>query len=145
MSIHEPIQTIVIGGGQAGLAAGYFLAQQGHSFTILDQNKRTGQAWRCRWDSLRLFTPSKYSSLPGMSFPNADFSFPTKDEVADYLEAYAGKFHLPVQHGVKVEALTSINQGYRLLTSRVNFDAKTGDRRHWSFSETFYTSLRQRA
>ena len=115
MSIHEPIQTIVVGGGQAGLAAGYFLAQQGHPFIILDENKRTGQAWRSRWDSLRLFTPSKYSSLPGMSFPNADFSFPTKDEVADYLEAYAGKFHLPVQHGVKVEALNSNQPGLSVI------------------------------
>lgn len=124
MSIHEPIQTIVVGGGQAGLAAGYFLAQQGHPFTILDENKRTGDVWRSRWDSLRLFTPSKYSNLPGKSFPNSDFYLPTKDEVADYLEAYAVQFNLPVQHGVKVESLTRNDQGYRLLTSAGIFDAK---------------------
>ncbi len=124
MSIHEPTQTIVIGGGQAGLAAGYFLTQQGHSFTILDENKCAGDVWRSRWDSLRLFTPSKYSSLPGSRFPQADFYFPTKDEVADYLEAYAGQFHLPVQHGVKVETLTRSDKGYRVITSAGSLDAK---------------------
>ena len=115
MSIDESFQTIVIGGGQAGLAAGYFLAQRGDSFTILDENKRTGEAWRNRWDSLRLFTPSKYNGLPGMPFPKPDFYFPTKDEVADYLEAYAGQFSLPVQHNVKVNALTRTDLviGYR--------------------------------
>ena len=78
MSMDETFQTIVIGGGQAGLAAGYFLAQQGDSFTILDENMRTGDAWRRRWDSLRLFTPSKYNGLPGMPFPKPDFYFPNQ-------------------------------------------------------------------
>ena len=124
MSIEEIYQTIVIGGGQAGLAAGYFLAQKGDRFTILDENRRTGESWRNRWDSLRLFTPSKYNSLPGMPFPKPDFYFPTKDEVADYLEAYAGQFHLPVQHGVKVRALTRSEQGYRLSTSAGSLEAR---------------------
>src|SRR5512143_2676112 len=117
MSIDQSFQTIVIGGGQAGLAAGYFLAQQGANLTILDENKRTGEAWRRRWDNLRLFTPSKFNGLPGMPFPMPDFYFPTKDEVADYLEAYARQFNLPVQHHVRVEALTRSDQGYRLSTN----------------------------
>jgi putative flavoprotein involved in K+ transport len=112
----ETFQTIVVGGGQAGLAAGYFLAQRGDTFAILDENKRTGEAWRRRWDSLRLFTPSKYNGLPGMPFPRPGFYFPTKDEVADYLEEYARHFRLPVRHGVKVDALTHHDQGYRLST-----------------------------
>jgi putative flavoprotein involved in K+ transport len=124
MSMDESFQTIVVGGGQAGLAAGYFLAQRGEGFTILDENKRTGQAWRSRWDSLRLFTPAKYNGLPGMPFPGADFYYPTKDEVAGYLEAYAGQFRLPVHHGVKVEALTRRDPGYRLSTTAGSFYAR---------------------
>jgi putative flavoprotein involved in K+ transport len=120
----ETFQTIVVGGGQAGLAAGYFLAQQGDRFAILDENMRTGEAWRSRWDSLRLFTPSKYNGLPGMPFPKPDFYFPSKDEVADYLEAYAGKFRLPVRHGVKVEALNRDDQVYRLSTGAGSFYAR---------------------
>jgi putative flavoprotein involved in K+ transport len=123
MSIDETFTTIVVGGGQAGLAAGYFLAQQGDRFTILDENKRTGEAWRNRWDSLRLFTPSKYNGLPGKPFPKPDFYFPTKDEVADYLEEYARQFRLPVRHRVKVEALTRNDQGYRLSTGAGSFHA----------------------
>ncbi|MEN4041716.1 MAG: NAD(P)-binding domain-containing protein [Anaerolineaceae bacterium] len=124
MSMDESHQTVVIGGGQAGLAAGYFLAKQSDNFTILDENKRTGHTWRNRWDSLRLFTPSKYNGLPGMPFPKPDFYYPAKDEVADYLEAYAGRFKLPVQHGVKVEALTRNDQGYRLTTGAGSFHAR---------------------
>jgi putative flavoprotein involved in K+ transport len=124
MSIDHSFQTIVIGGGQAGLAAGYFLAQRGDRYTILDQYLRTGDSWRTRWDSLHLFTPSKYDGLPGMAFPKPDFYFPTKDEVADYLEAYAGKFSLPVQHNLKVSALTRYDDGYRLSTSTGSLDAR---------------------
>lgn len=124
MSMDESFQTIVVGGGQAGLAAGYLLAQQGNSLAILDENSRTGDVWRNRWDSLRLFTPSKYNSLPRKPFPKPDFYFPIKDEVADYLEEYAGQFRLPVRHGVKVEALTRSDQGYRLSTGAGSFSAR---------------------
>lgn len=124
MSMDESFQTIIIGGGQAGLAAGYFLAQRGNSFAILDENKRTGEAWRSRWDCLRLFTPSKYNSLPGKLFPKPDFYFPTKDEVADYLEEYAVQFRLPVRHEVKVEALSCNGQGYRIVTGAGGFHAR---------------------
>jgi putative flavoprotein involved in K+ transport len=124
MSIDESYQTIVIGGGQAGLAAGYFLDQKGDSLAILDENERTGETWRSRWDSLRLFTPSKFNGLPGMPFPKPDFYFPTKDEVADYLEVYAGQFRLPVQHKVRVEALTRSDQGYLLSTGASSFYAR---------------------
>src|SRR5262249_26528769 len=81
------IQTIVIGGGQAGLSVGYHLAKRGLPFLILDASERVGDAWRKRWDSLRLFTVARYCGLPGMRFPAAGDSFPTKQEMADYLES----------------------------------------------------------
>lgn len=102
---HCRVDTIVIGGGQAGLAVGYHLAQRGIPFVILDAKPRIGDAWRDRWDSLRVFTPARYDGLPGMPFPAPRTSFPTKDEIADYLEHYATRFELPVQKGVRVERL----------------------------------------
>ncbi len=90
------LDTVVIGGGQAGLAIAYHLAQQHRDLVILDAHERVGDAWRLRWDSLHLFTPAKYDGLPGMPFPGDRLGFPTKDEQADYLEAYAAHFGLPV-------------------------------------------------
>jgi putative flavoprotein involved in K+ transport len=101
----ERIETVIVGGGQAGLAVGYHLARRDRPFVILDADRRTGDAWRRRWDSLRLFTPARYSGLPGLPFPAPAWSFPTRDEVADYLEAYAARFDLPVLHGVRVDRL----------------------------------------
>ena len=83
----ERVNTVVIGGGQTGLSVGYHLARRGVPFVILDANARTGDTWRRRWDSLRLFTPAKFAGLDGLPFPAAPNSFPTKDEMADYLEA----------------------------------------------------------
>ena len=114
VSSEESFHTIIIGGGQAGLAAGYFLARQGVKFTILDGQARTGDAWRCRWESLRLFTPSQFDGLPGLPFPKPKNTFPTKDEVAGYLEDYAGHFHLPVRHNLKVDSLRHDGQAYRV-------------------------------
>ena len=97
------LDTVVIGGGQAGLAIAYHLAQQHRDLVILDAHERVGDAWRLRWDSLRLFTPAKYDGLPGMPFPGDRLGFPTKDEQADYLETYAERFGLPVRAGVHVD------------------------------------------
>jgi putative flavoprotein involved in K+ transport len=102
----EQVGTVVIGGGQAGLAVGYWLARQGRSFLILDANERVGDAWRKRWDSLRLFSPSQFSGLPGLPIDAPAWSYPTKDELADYLERYADHFQLPVRTGVRVDELT---------------------------------------
>lgn len=124
MSSEESYQTIVVGGGQAGLAAGYFLAQQGQDFLILDGSPRTGDTWRNRWDSLRLFTPSQFDGLPGRPFGKPDQYFPTKDEVAGYLEAYARQFELPIRHGVTVETLSQADHAYRLVTSNASFIAR---------------------
>src|SRR5262245_45541599 len=82
------IHTLVIGGGQAGLSVGYYLAKRGIPFRILDASERIGDAWRNRWDSLKLFTPAKYVDLPGMPYPGRE-AFPTKDDIAGYIENYA--------------------------------------------------------
>lgn len=116
--------TVVIGGGQAGLAVGYFLAHQGVDFVILDYNMRAGDSWRKRWDSLKLFTPSKFNGLPGAPFPKPGDYLPTKDEVADYLEGYARQFNLPVQHDIKVESLSRNRQGYRIAAGASCFSAR---------------------
>jgi len=100
------VDTLVIGGGQAGLAMGYHLSQRGVSHAIVDANGRVGDAWRNRWDSLRLFTPGRLNGLPGMSFPGYRWGFPSKDEMADYLENYARHFEIPVETGVKVDRLS---------------------------------------
>ena len=99
------LDTIVIGGGQAGLAIGYHLMRQDREFAILDAHERVGDAWRLRWDSMRLFTPAGFDGLPGMPFPGDRLGFPSKDEQADYLEAYAARFRLPVHTGIRVDRL----------------------------------------
>jgi putative flavoprotein involved in K+ transport len=111
----ERVGTLVIGGGQAGLAMGYHLARRGLPFLILDAGERVGDSWRKRWDSLRLFTPARYSGLPGWPFPGPAWSIPTKDDVADYLQTYAARFELPVRSGVRVDRLSS--EGGRYLVS----------------------------
>lgn len=119
----ERIETLVIGGGQAGLAAGYHLARQGLPFLILDASDRIGDAWRGRWDSLRLFTPARFNALPGMAFPAHRHAFPTKDEFADYLEAYAREFELPVRCGVKVHGLTREGDRFVATAGNQRFEA----------------------
>jgi putative flavoprotein involved in K+ transport len=110
----EHHEVVVIGGGQAGLSVGYHLQRQGVPFVILDAFARIGDAWRHRWDSLRLFTPRRYDGLDGLPFPGAANDFPTKDEMADYLETYARHFRLPVRTGARVERLTRDGDRYRI-------------------------------
>jgi putative flavoprotein involved in K+ transport len=119
----ERFETVIIGGGQAGLSVGYHLAKRGRSFVILDANERIGDAWRKRWDSLRLFTPARYDGLNGMPFPAPRLSFPTKDEMADYLEAYAARFDLPVQTGIRTDGLSRQGDGYVVSAGDRRFEA----------------------
>ena len=121
----ERYDTIIIGGGQSGLAAGYHLAQRGIDFTIVTNEERIGDNWRRRWDSLRLFTPAAYSGLPGMPFPAPSSHLADKDEVADYLERYATRFDLPVMLGTTVRRLRHDGTHHVLETDDVTLEAGT--------------------
>jgi putative flavoprotein involved in K+ transport len=120
----ERVETIVIGGGQAGLSVGYHLKKRDRSFVILDANDRIGGSWRTRtWHSLRLFTPARFDGLPGRPFPAPGWSFPTSAELADYLEAYARHFDLPVRSGVTVDRLTKEGDRYVVFAGERHFEA----------------------
>ena len=120
----ERVQTLVIGAGQAGLSAGYYLAQKNLPFVILEANARVGDTWRKRWDSLRLFTPARFDGIPGLPFPAAPHSFPTKDEMANYLEGYVKRFSLPVRTGVRVERLSRSGDRYLISAGAHQFEAE---------------------
>src|SRR5918912_3057618 len=101
----EHYEVVVVGGGQAGLAIGYFLAREGRRFAILERASEIAPAWRERWDSLTLFTPRRYSALPELPFPGDPDGYPTRDEVIAYLERYAGAFELPIERKSPVRRL----------------------------------------
>lgn len=98
----QALDVIVVDGGQAGLAVASHPSRQGPHFLVIDAGDEIGQAWRTRWESLRLFTPAQYDGLPGMPFPARDGVYPTKDMVADYLRDYTPRFALPVRLGCAV-------------------------------------------
>src|SRR5690242_5679508 len=110
----QRFDTVVIGGGQAGLAVGYYLSLQGRDFVILEAHHRIGTSWRKRWDSLKLFTPAWISSLPGMPLSAPTDAFLTKDEIANYLETYTSHFHLPIQLNTTVDTLAREGEHYLL-------------------------------
>ena len=120
----EHSKVIVIGAGQAGLSVGYYLSRSNIPFIILDANKKIGDSWRSRWDSLHLFTPAKFDGLPGMTFPASPNYFPAKDEMADYLENYAAHFNLPVRTGVKVDGLSREGNSYCISAGDKHFQAE---------------------
>jgi putative flavoprotein involved in K+ transport len=120
----DEIGTVVIGGGQAGLAVGYHLRQRRLPFVILDENPRIGDVWRNRWDNLRLFTPGRFNGLPGMPFPGPSSAYPTKTEVADYFEAYADHFDLPVQTRIRVERLSIASERFDVFCGDAVLSAK---------------------
>ena len=123
MQTRRRIPTIVIGGGQAGLSVGYHLQRMAVPFVILDAQERVGGAWRSRWDSLRLFTPARFDGLDGKPFPAPSHSFPTKDEMADYLEAYSAEFALPVRSGERVTSLSKRDSVFIVETDDRRFEA----------------------
>lgn len=120
----EQFETVIVGGGQAGLSTGYHLAKLGRTFVILDASPRIGDSWRTRWDSLRVYTSARYSGLPGWRFPAPRASYPTKDGVADYLEAYAARFDLPVRSGVEVDGLVRECDRYVVVSGDRRFEAE---------------------
>jgi putative flavoprotein involved in K+ transport len=117
--------TIVIGAGQAGLAAGYHLRRAGLRFVLLDASEEMGASWLRRWDSLRLFTPAKYNALPGMPFPGDPYSLPGKKEVAAYFKAYAERFRLPVRLGVSVRSVHREGARFVVATSQGRLTASS--------------------
>jgi putative flavoprotein involved in K+ transport len=119
----ERIETVIVGGGQAGLAMGYQLARRGRPFVILEAGAQVGDSWRNRWDSLRLFSPARYDGLPGMPFPAPAWSFPTHEEFADYLVDYAARWELPVRTGVAVRRLGHDGERYVLDTDGRRYEA----------------------
>jgi hypothetical protein len=119
----EQVETIIVGGGQAGLAVGYQLTRLERQFVILDAHQRTGDSWRTRWDSLQLFTPAHLNALPGLAFPGPQDRCSTKDEMADYLEAYAARFDLPVRRGIRVEAITRNADRLVIMADDQRFEA----------------------
>ena len=120
----EVVNTLVIGGGQAGLSAGYQLAKRGVPFLIVDASDKIGDAWRKRWDSLRLFTPGRYCGLAGMPYPGPGDAFITKDQMADYLEAYAQKFSLPIRTGVRIDRLERRGDHFLATSGERTFEAE---------------------
>jgi putative flavoprotein involved in K+ transport len=125
MNATEQIETVIVGGGQAGLSVGYHLARSGRPFVILEERGRIGDNWRQRWwESLRLFTPARYDGLPGWGFPAPAWSFPTRDEMADYLEAYAERFDLPVRTGAGVDAVTKDGDRYLVVSGGQRIQAE---------------------
>jgi putative flavoprotein involved in K+ transport len=119
----EHVETVIVGGGQAGLATGYHMNQLGRPFVILEASDRVGAGWRERWDSLRLFTPAKYDGLPGLRFPAGSVTFPTKDEMADYLEGYAAHFEFPVETGARVDGLWKEGERYVVSAGERRWEA----------------------
>lgn len=121
----QMLDTIVIGGGQAGLATAFHLVKANIQYLVLDENQRTGDSWRKRYQSMRLFTSRAYCGLPGMEMPGEHSGYPSKDELADYLETYAKSHSLKIEHNAKVISLT-IDEGVFTieLNSRQVFRAK---------------------
>ena len=119
----ERFETVIVGGGQAGLATGYHLARRGRSFAILDAGERVGDSWRSRWPSLRLYSPARFDSLPGLEFPAPRHSFPSGQEMGDYLERYAAVHDLPVRTGVRADALGRAGDGYLVTAGEQRFEA----------------------
>jgi putative flavoprotein involved in K+ transport len=120
----EAFDTVIVGGGQAGLATGYHLAQRRRSFVILDASERVGDPWRRRWDSLRLYSPASHDGLPGMPFPAKRTAYPTTHQMADYLESYAAELGLPVRSGTTIDTLTKDGDRFVLTCGDRTYEAE---------------------
>jgi putative flavoprotein involved in K+ transport len=117
-------ETVIVGGGQAGLAVGYYLKKHNRPFVILDANERVGDSWRKRWPSLRLYSPAQVDGLPGMRFPAPPSSYPMGSEMADFVESYAERFALDVRTGVAVHGVERNGDGYVVSAAGHRFEAE---------------------
>jgi len=127
--LHDPagarrLDVLVVGGGQAGLAMAWHLTRQGLRFAVLDAGRELGHVWRSRWDSLKAFTPAQYNTLPGMAFPAPADTYPVRDQVADYLQAYTDAFKLPVRLNARVTHLSRTGEGFEVRTADETFRAR---------------------
>jgi putative flavoprotein involved in K+ transport len=120
----QRLDVVVVGGSQAGLAMAWHLARQGLRFVVLEAAPELGHVWRSRWDSLKLFTPAQYDALPGMAFPAPADTYPTKDPVADYLQAYAAAFKLPVRLNARVTDLQRVGEEFEVRTADATYRAR---------------------
>lgn len=120
----ESLEVLIIGAGQAGLALGYHLAERGCQFRIVDSAPEIGHTWRNRWDSLRLFSPAQYDGLPGMDFPAPADTYPSREQVADYLVAYANRFQLPVVLNAAITRLERPGEGFVAHTAHGTMHAR---------------------
>ena len=123
MTSTERIDTVVIGAGQSGLSVGYHLQGSGIPFVILEADSRIGDVWRRRWDSLRLFTAARFDGLVGKPFPASANSYPSKNAMADYLEAYSREFKLPVRTGTRAERVTREGDRFLVTTNHSRIEA----------------------
>jgi putative flavoprotein involved in K+ transport len=119
----QRLDVVVVGGSQAGLAMAWHLARHGLRFVVLEAAPELGHTWRSRWDSLKLFTPAQYDALPGMAFPAPADTYPTKDPVADYLQAYAAAFDLPVRLNARVTDLRRVGNDFEVRTADATYRA----------------------
>src|SRR4029450_10369428 len=120
----QVLDVVVVGGSQSGLAMAWHLLRQGLRFVVLEAGPEVGHVWRSRWDSLKLFTPAQYDALPGMAFPAPADTYPTKDPVADYLQAYATAFDLPVRLNARVTRLSKADDGFEVQTVDRTYQAR---------------------
>jgi putative flavoprotein involved in K+ transport len=118
------VDVVVVGGSQSGLAMPWHLQRQGLNFVVLEAGPEVGHVWRSRWDSLKLFTPAQYDALPGLAFPAPADTYPTKDPVADYLQAYATAFQLPIQLNARVTSLVQADGGFEVRTADTTYRAR---------------------
>ena len=120
----QSVEVVVIGAGQAGLAAGYYLKKANITFSILDAHKQVGDTWRQRWDSLELFTPRPFAALPGLKLSKTNNYYPTKNEIAKYFETYADVHQLPIQTDTRVLSVSGANSNYVVQTAELQIKAK---------------------
>ncbi|MDR3476999.1 MAG: ArsO family NAD(P)H-dependent flavin-containing monooxygenase [Gammaproteobacteria bacterium] len=125
IQIPSKTKVVIIGGGQAGLAVGYFLRRTDLGFVILDNQVEPGGAWLHAWRSLQLFSPGDYSSLPGWGFPKTKKSYPEREEVIEYLREYEKRYDFPVKRSVSVQSVTRMSSGLLIETNHGSIEAST--------------------